>query len=141
MNPMDVQMILFGADVRQGLLQEMGFRKEPHPEGMGSSLYWREGVLLHSTGLWVEGVYYLRPREAFYRVEGPLLPPREAPPERRVPLREGLEALRPFVLWYEAQVERLAPGHRRRALKGLTPSARRALEAWRAWVGAVWLRL
>ncbi|MEJ5336193.1 MAG: hypothetical protein WHT26_02705 [Thermus sp.] len=128
-------MILFGADVRKGLLQEMGFQKEPHPQGIGSSLYRREGVLLHSTGLWVEGVYYLRPREAFYRLVHPLIPPEEPPPEARIPRAEGGKALRPFVLWYEAQVERLAPGHRQRALKGLTRSAQRSLEAWRFWMG------
>ncbi|WP_337845124.1 hypothetical protein [Thermus sp.] len=134
-NPLDVQMILFGDDVRMGLLQEMGFRKEPHPEGVGSSLYRREGVLLHSMGLWVEGVYYLRLREAFYRVEAPLAPLTGAPAEARVPLAEGLEALRPFACWYEAQDGRPGPGPRQRALRELIRQAQRALEAWRVWVG------
>jgi hypothetical protein len=129
-------MVLFGLDARRGLLPRLGFAKEPHPQGVGSSLYRGHGALLHSTGLWVAGVYYLRPEEAFYRAPLPLLPPEEGRPEDRLPLREALEALRSFVLWYEGEVRRLTGEDREAYLCHLPPLARGAVSAWREWLEA-----
>ncbi|MGQ9735257.1 MAG: hypothetical protein ACUVUP_01495 [Thermaceae bacterium] len=133
-HPLTVQMVLFGFDAQEGLLTQLGFVKRPHPKGIGSSLYQRDDALLHSTGLWVEGVYYLRPKERFFRCPYLPLPPEWPQEAEPMTFAQGLEQIRPFVLRYEQQVQALTGEDRTRWLRQLPPNAKRALRAWRDWV-------
>ncbi|TBH14865.1 hypothetical protein [Thermus thermamylovorans] len=135
MNPMPVVMYLMGLEAAQGLLEPLGFRKAPHPQGVGSSLYLGEEAVLHSTGLWYRGVLYHRPKERFYRTPLPPYPPEVHPEAEPLPFPEGLAHLRPFLLAYEAEVRRLRGEGRERSTRGLPPGARRHLRDWRAFLG------
>lgn len=134
MNPMPVVMYLMGLEAAHGLLPQLGFRRVPHPQGFGSSLYLGEEALLHSTGLWYRGVLYLRPKERFYRAPVPPYPPEVHPEAEPLPFQEGL-LLRPFLLDYEARVRALRGEGRERFLRRLPPGARRHLGDWKAFFG------
>lgn len=114
-------------------MPRLGFSKRPHPQGIGSSLCVRKGVLLHSAGFWVEGVYYLRPRECFLRCPYPPLPPEWPEEAQPMGFAQGLQHIRPFVLWYEQQVQALTGGDRTPRLQHLPPMAKRARRAWWRW--------
>ncbi len=125
MNPMPVVMFLMGLDAREGVLEGLGFRKAPHPEGVGSSLYLGEEAVLHSTGLWYRGVLYHRPKERFYRTALPPYPPGVHPEAEPLAFGEGLAHFRPFLLAYQDQATRLRPWRLEDALKALPSLARR----------------
>lgn len=135
MNPMPVVMYLMGLEAAHGLLEPLGFRKAPHPQGVGSSLYLGEEAVLHSTGLWYRGVLYHRPKERFYRAPLPPYPPEVHPEAEPLPFPEGLSHFRPFLLAYEAGVRGLRGEGRGRFLRRLPPGARRHLKDWRAFLG------
>ncbi|BAW00469.1 uncharacterized protein TTMY_0055 [Thermus thermophilus] len=135
MNPMPVVMYLMGLEAAHGLLEELGFAKRPHPQGVGSSLYLREDTVLHSTGIWHRGVLYHRPKERFYRAPLPPYPPEVHPQAEPLPFAEGLAHLLPFLKAYEAQVARARGEGRGRFLRRLPPGARRHLKDWKALFG------
>lgn len=132
-NPLPVVMYLMGLDAEHGLLPELGFRKVPHPQGVGSSLYLGEEALLHSTGLWYRGVLYHRPKERFYRAPLPPYPPEVHPQAEPLDFRQGLDYLLPFLREYEDRVKALRGEGRGRFLRKLPPGARRHLKDWRAF--------
>ncbi len=131
-NPMPVVMYLMGLDAAHELLTPLGFRKLPHPQGVGSSLYLGEEALLHSTGLWYRGVLYHRPKERFFRGPIPPYPPEVHPQAEPLDFQEGLEHFLPFLRGYEEVVRALRGEGRGRFLRRLPPGARRHLGAWRA---------
>lgn len=135
MNPMPVVMYLMGLEAAHELLPELGFRKVPHPQGIGSSLYLGQEALLHSTGLWYRGVLYLRPKERFYRSIVPPYPPELHPEAEPIPFPEGLAHLRPFLQEYEARVKALRGEGRERFLRRLPPGAKRHLKDWKVFWG------
>ncbi|WP_234507883.1 MULTISPECIES: hypothetical protein [Thermus] len=132
MNPMPVFMYLLGVDAAQGLLEALGYRKAPHPKGVGSSLYLGEEAVLHSTGLWYRGVLYLRPKERFYRASLPPYPPEVAPQAEPLPFGEGLAHYLPFIQAHEERVRALRGEGRERLLRHLPPVARRHLKEWKS---------
>ncbi|MFN4232841.1 hypothetical protein [Thermus sp.] len=136
-NPMPVVMYLMGLDAAHELLPGLGFRKVPHPQGIGSSLYLGEEALLHSTGLWYRGVLYHRPRERFYRAPVPPYPPEVHPQAEALDFPEGLAHLLPFLREYEERVRALRGEGRERFLRKLPPGARRHLRAWKALFAGV----
>lgn len=129
---MPVVMYLLGLDAEHGVLQDLGYRKEPHPHGVGSSLYLGEGILLHSTGLWYRGVLYQRPKERFYRSPIPPYPPELHPQAEPLDFAQGLEHFLPFLKAHEERVRALRGEGRDRFLRKLPPGARPYLKHWRA---------
>ncbi|GAA6751880.1 hypothetical protein Thermus77412_24230 [Thermus antranikianii] len=134
---MPVVMYLMGLDAAHEVLPDLGFRKVPHPQGVGSSLYLGEEAILHSTGLWYRGVLYHRPRERFYRASVPPYPPEVHPQAEPLEFREGLDHFLPFLRRYEEGVRALRGEGRGRFLRKLPPGARRHLKDWRLLFGEV----
>ncbi|GAA6755768.1 hypothetical protein Thermus77420_12440 [Thermus thalpophilus] len=132
---MPVFMCLLGVDAAQGVLEALGYRKAPHPGGVGSSLYLGEEAVLHSTGLWYQGVLYHRPKERFYRAGLPPYPPEVDPRAEPLPFGEGLAHYLPFIRDHEARVRALRGEGRERLLRRLPPLARRHLKDWQALWG------
>ncbi|WP_353513213.1 hypothetical protein [Thermus sp. LT1-2-5] len=129
---MPVFMYLLGVDAAQGLLEALGYRKVPHPQGVGSSLYLGEEAVLHSTGLWYRGVLYHRPKERFYRSPLPPYPPEVPPQAEPLAFPHGLAHYLPFIRGHEERVRALRGEGRARFLRHLPPGARRHLKDWRA---------
>ncbi len=124
-------MWMLGQDVTQGALAQRGFRKQPHPQGLGSSI-WSQGTLhMHSQALWIERVDHLlvyhRSRGQFFRLPLGSVPP-SLDDSQRVPFKEGWREFWPWLQRYEQAVK---PGYRERLLRITPPGLRRHRRAWR----------
>jgi hypothetical protein len=107
--------------------------------GKGSSIYYKDGVGLHSSALWqktAQGVLvYLRPAERFFLLEDDSTLPALPDQARPVDCAYGLEAVRSFVQAYEAWIAQQAgPAYRSGLLRNLPPAAQRARVAWQVWI-------
>lgn len=109
---------MLGWDVRRGDLWRCGFESRPHPLGLGSKVYQREGWQLHSRGMTWRGITYHRDRGCFLRSW-------ELPPEAQGPrlsIREGWEHFRPLLRQHEQQlVQRWGVDFRQQMLRSLPP--------------------
>lgn len=133
-SPFSIYFWLLGHDVRTGDLQRFGFDKQPHPKGIGTSLY-RKGLLwLHSFGLRIDtpaGIYiYDRRRDSFYLFQqqsaSQVFPPLESVcGAERVSIQEGWRIVSPFYREYERTIGHWrGNGYRYRVIHNCPPLLR-----------------
>lgn len=135
LNPLDIHFWLLGVDAREGDLEARGYRKSSHPQGLGSSVYRRGRLGLHSMGLWLDGpsgrLLYLRANDRFFLVSVDTLPPGGDPPGRPLAFAEGMRLLEPHLRLHERWIaRRRGNDYRRQLLDGLPARHRKGSQAW-----------
>jgi hypothetical protein len=118
-NPLTVQFWFFGLDTLAGDLVARGFGKNPRPVSAcsKSSLYIRDQLYLHASGLWLADtqLLYHRGRDGFYHAEN--LDFHAIDQLKATDFGGGLAQLYPLVLEHELWIAaQHGCGHRQRQL-------------------------